>query len=608
MQAVILAAGVGRRLGALTRHSTKFMLPFNGRPLGAPMLEALAAAGIDRVVLVVGHAADEVRDFVGDRYLGMAIDYVDNPDYAQTNNIHSLLLARDYLQVSDSLVLESDIVCDPAIVAECVAATDHDVAVVARFESWMDGTLALLDDAGAVARLVPRQDYRAADRARYFKTVNIYRFSRAFSQQQLVPFLERYVAEHGTGAFYEQVLQVLVATGGLHLATIDAGSRRWYEIDDIQDLDIAETLFATDDDRPRRLGQRFGGYWRFSQIEDFVYLVNPFFPPRRLLDDLAHDLPVLVGAYPSGQWIQRQLASRLFGCEPRRFLVGNGASELMAALFAEIGGSIVVPRPTFEEYPRLAGDRRVDVPQVPPGFPYRRAELVEACRGYGAEALVLVNPANPTGQFISSADVLELVEELNGTGIRLLLDESFVDFVDGSAAHSLLRDDVFERYPNLVVVRSLGKSHGVAGLRLGVLASGDGELLARVERRLPIWNVNSVAECFMQRAPLYQNEYAAACLQVVSERNRLQAGLDEVGWLRPLSSSGNFVLCELGRGISAAAVTRALLAGASILVKDCSGRPGLEGGQYVRLAVRGPASNDRLLRALAELDLNDLGA
>jgi histidinol-phosphate/aromatic aminotransferase/cobyric acid decarboxylase-like protein/molybdopterin-guanine dinucleotide biosynthesis protein A len=600
VQAVILAAGLGRRLGALTRHSTKFMVPVNGRPIGAYTLEALAAAGISRIVLVVGHGAAEVRNYVGAHFRGIPVTYIHNDAYERTNNIFSLLLAADALSAEDSLVLESDVLLEPSVVADCVASTSPNLAVLARYESWMDGTVALLGRDGDVARLVPKTEFCWADRERYFKTVNIYRFSASFSRDHLVPHLSRYVADQGSNAFYEQVLEALLVMPEVHLAALDVGGRRWYEIDDTQDLDIAETLFADDEDRPRRLAQRFGGYWRFGQLTDFAYLVNPYFPPIRLMQEIASDLPRLAGSYPSGQLVQCQLMGQLFGCDARQLLVGNGASELIRILVPEMEGRIGIVRPTFEEYPRLIPDSRLaELLPSRPDFAYTPSELFAFACDRRLATLVLVNPDNPTGHLLPIDDVLNLLAQLEDAGVRLVLDESFIDFADGTLDHTLLRDDILQRHPNLVVIRSLGKSHGVAGLRLGVLATGDTELRRKLEDRLPIWNVNAVAEAFLQHAPRYRSKYAAACGQVVAERGRLFAGLRDIEWLRPIPSAGNFVLSEVVGGVSAQAIVRDLLKTASILAKDCSGKPGLGRGQYLRLAVRDASDNTRLLAALA---------
>ena len=599
MQAIILAAGLGRRLGPLTRQSTKFMVTVNGRPLAAYTLDALVAAGISRLVIVVGHGADEVRQYVGDAYRGVPVTYVDNTLYAHTNNIYSLLLAADELAVDDSLVVESDVLFDPSIVADCVAAQTPEIAVVARFESWMDGTVALLDPAGDIARLVPRTEFNAADRQHYFKTVNIYRFSAPFIRAHLAPHLRAYVVEHGTTAYYEEVLKMLVAMKHVRIAALDVGARRWYEIDDAQDLDIAETLFAADEERPRRFAGRFGGYWRFPGITDFAYLVNPFFPPDALIDELAADLRPLATAYPSGQSVQRFLAGRLFDCAAESLVVGNGASELIAAVLADVRGPVALVRPTFEEYPRLIpSELRVEMKGPGPDFSYSTGDLLALCRSRRPSALILIRPDNPTGHALQPADLDPFIDDLRALGVRLILDESFVDFLDGSLDHTLLRDDILARHPNLVVIRSLGKSFGVPGLRLGVLAAADPEVRRAVADRQAIWNINSLAEAFLQRVPRYRKEYAAACRQVVAERERLYPELAGLDWLRPLPSAANFVLCALADGISAQSVVRHALATGQLLLKDCSGKPGLGDGQFIRCAVRDARDTARLLDTL----------
>jgi histidinol-phosphate/aromatic aminotransferase/cobyric acid decarboxylase-like protein len=238
-----------------------------------------------------------------------------------------------------------------------------------------------------------------------------------------------------------------------------------------------------------------------------------------------------------------------------------------------------------------------------PNFDYDSDYLLAQCRAARPTALVLVNPDNPSGHLLSPRDLVALLNGLAELGTRLVLDESFVDFVDGSPDHGLLRNELLLDHSNLVVIRSLGKSYGVAGLRLGVVATSDADLLRRVEARLPIWNINAVAEAFLQRAPLYDSEYRSACRQVALERARLQTELSHVGWLRPVPSAANFLLCELTGGVSAQAITRDLLRSASILVKDCSGKPGLGSGQFLRFAVRDATDNARLLTALSTIHL-----
>lgn len=80
----------------------------------------------------------------------------------------------------------------------------------------------------------------------------------------------------------------------------------------MQDLDIAETIFATEEDRLSLYQKRYGGYWRFPNLLDFCYLVNPFFPPQKLKDELKANFDVLLAEYPSGMRVNSLLIARYF--------------------------------------------------------------------------------------------------------------------------------------------------------------------------------------------------------------------------------------------------------------------------------------------------------
>ncbi len=118
MQAIILAAGMGKRLGEYTQDNTKCMLVVNGVRLIDRTLESLYSVGVSRVVLVVGYKGQNVKDYVGYEYKGIPIEYVENPIYDKTNNIYSLFLAKEYLMSEDTLLLESDSIFDSSVQRE----------------------------------------------------------------------------------------------------------------------------------------------------------------------------------------------------------------------------------------------------------------------------------------------------------------------------------------------------------------------------------------------------------------------------------------------------------------------------------------------------------
>jgi histidinol-phosphate/aromatic aminotransferase/cobyric acid decarboxylase-like protein/choline kinase len=599
MQAIILAAGVGRRLGSLTKDSTKCMVTLNGRRLIEYAFDALVEAKIPRAVMVVGHGAEELQTFLGESCRGVKVEYVLNPIYARSNNIYSLLLAKDFLKRDDSLLLESDVIFEKSLLAECLADKDENLAVVAKFQPWMDGTVTTLDGHGYISNFISKKDLDWLESERYYKTVNIYKLSRDFSRKKLVPFLKTYIETKGIHEYYEEVLKVLTFIDAGTLKAFEMGERIWYEIDDIQDLDIASVLFSDEAKRLALLKKRYGGYWRFPHLKDFCYLVNPFFPPKRMILELGRHFAPLLTSYPSGLNVQNLLAAKLFGGNDKQYLVGNGASELIKAVLPELPGKIGLSVPTFDEYVECAGPKRI-VEFRPPGdnFHYTVDDILDFCRTNDIGVYILINPDNPSGHFLPKPEVARLLKSLRERGVRLILDESFSDFVDGTDAHSFLAGWEFESFENLIVIKSISKSYGVPGLRLGVLASSDASLLARVRPRLAIWNINSFAEKFLQIVDKYKSEFQDACRKIGAERKRFFGELKKIGFLEPLPSKANYILCRMKGARKSEELAQALLRKKWILVKDCTGKRGFENKSFIRLTVRNKEDNDFLLEAL----------
>lgn len=245
VQAVILAAGLGTRLGGLTAASAKCMVPLHGRRLIERLLVDLAGLGLRRAVLVIGHGGQELRDTIGERYAGLPCVYVENPVYHSTNNIYSLAMAAPQLCEHDTLLIESDLALDAAILHACAEAPAP-AAVVAPFAPWMDGTAVLLDCAGRVSRFVPRAEQAGLDLSRAYKTVNLYKLDAAFSARCLVPALHRQLDAVGAHVYYETVFGQLVAEQRMPMQAVVVRKARWYEIDTPADLHAAEALFAAE--------------------------------------------------------------------------------------------------------------------------------------------------------------------------------------------------------------------------------------------------------------------------------------------------------------------------------------------------------------------------
>lgn len=603
MQALILAAGMGRRLGEKTKNNTKCMVEVNGVKLIDRVLSQLKSLNIDRVVIVAGYCRESLMEHVGNSYQGIPIHWVVNPIYDKTNNIYSLALAKDELVKDDTLLIESDLIFDDAMFEMILADPYPNLALVAKYETWMDGTMVRIDNDNNIVNFVPKKAFNYDEVDSYYKTVNIYKFSREFSQGVYVPFLEAYCAVMGNNEYYEQVLRVITLLDGANLKALPIGNKRWYEIDDIQDLDIAEALFAEGSDRMRRYFARYGGYWRFPQLLDFCYLVNPFFPPKRMKDELRANFDVLLTEYPSGMRVNSMLAGKYFNIRQEYIVVGNGAAELIKSL-TEIGinGKIGIVYPTFEEYPnRMSKEDIISYYPEQADWKYDADDLMRFFDNKPIEALLLVNPDNPTGNFIVKADVIRLVDWCENRGTMLVLDESFVDFSDDWETNSLLDNSMLERHPLLIVVKSISKSYGVPGLRLGVMASGNIELIGAMKKDVAIWNINSFAEFYMQIFNKYERHYHEACARFVEERQRFKQRLQRVPHLRVLPSQANFFTCVIEGKYTSTELTELLLSRYEILIKDGETKKGMHGTNTVRIAIRDQVDNDRLCDVLMDI-------
>ena len=600
MQAIILAAGMGKRLKELTQDRTKCMVQVNGVALIDRMLHQIESRHLSRIVIVVGYEGEKLMKYIDTLGIRTPIVYVQNPIYDKTNNIYSLALAKDYLCQDDTLLFESDLIFEDAVIDQLLDDPRETLALVDKYESWMDGTCVKLGPDDSIASFVPSKNFRFEEAHEYYKTVNIYKFGRHFSRTHYVPFLEAYSKALGNNEYYEQVLRVIAMLDDPEIRAKRLSGQLWYEIDDIQDLDIASSMFAQDPDLRVSLMQgRYGGYWRYPQLLDFCYLVNPYFPPQRLIDEIQANFTSLLTQYPSGMRVNALLAAKNFAVHQQNILVGNGAAELIKALMARLEGVTGFIRPTFEEYPNRYQDRpNVCFTPAGPDFRYTADDLMAFFGPQDIDNLVLIIPDNPTGNYIPAPDVLRLADWAQGKGIRLILDESFADFAD-EADNTFIRQDLLDRYRRLYVVKSISKSYGVPGLRLGVLASGDQDLIAALKKDVAIWNINSFAEFYMQIEEKYKKDYARSLELIRAERARFRRELEKLPNLRVIPSQANYLMVELLGGLSARAITRELLVNRCILVKDLS--PKLGGQQYLRLAVRDTRDNDRLLEALRPL-------
>jgi len=304
-----------------------------------------------------------------------------------------------------------------------------------------------------------------------------------------------------------------------------------------------------------------------ASILDFSENVNFVGPPARVLAVLS-EASRHVGRYPSADAAPlRDAVAQRYGISADCVLAGNGASELIylvAALFRGRSGHVVTP--AFTEYE-------------------------DACEAYGIgldpgapEITFVGNPSSPDGRLRPRSDILSL------PGIRVV-DEAFIDFAGGR--ESLLADAATD--PRLIVLRSLTKFFALPGLRIG-FAVAVPETIRRLKALQPPWSVNALAQLAGVAALQDRSTAERTLRELPGNREELRQGLSRLG-IDPLASETNYVLCRVP---DAGALERALRV-RGIAVRNCDSFTGLEPNRFLRLAVRAPDENRRLLAVLAEI-------
>ncbi len=602
MQAIMLAAGKGQRLGKYTKNNTKCMLEINGISLLERAINSLLEADIKHLILVVGYEMDTLKKYVKEKKLDqkIKITYVDNYDYDTTNNIYSLYMAKDYFCKDDTILLESDLIYEQNIIKKLVNCSYENMAIVAKYEEWMDGTVVTIDENDNIIEFIEKTDFDYNNINKYYKTVNIYKFSKEYINKYYIPFLEAYIKAYGKNVYYELVLKVISSIPRSGLKAFKLDNEKWYEIDDCQDLDISSLLFSSGASQLQLYQRRFGGYWRFSKLLDFCYLVNPYFPTQEMIEKIKYNFEKLLIDYPSTMSIQTNCISRFFKADESKLLVGNGAAELINQLKFILNGRVGVPIPTFNEYVRCLSnceiikmDTKFNDYQISKEFILRYIDKIDN--------LIIINPDNPSGSYIEYKDLIDIVSKFNQKGKKVIIDESFIDFADDDKRYTLIDDDILDKYKNLIVIKSISKSYGVPGLRLGVLATSNQNVINNIKKNMPVWNINSFAEYFLQIFVPYSKKYVESCTKIAEARNEFINELNKFSFIKTYDSQANYIMIKL-LNINSHELTLFLLNNYNILIKDLSDKDGFEKENFIRIAVKSKEENGFLIEAIKDYE------
>lgn len=598
-RAIVLAAGKGRRLYPFTERTPKPLVKIADKEILGSLFEELIACGVNEVVVVTGHQENQLKDFLKIFEGRISLICINNSDYAGSNNVRSLWLAKEYFE-SDLLLLEADIAIKPGALREiCLLPIGTSAAVISPLSPSMDGACVRVE--GIPQKITPPKpltQYESSAEALY-KTVNIYRIEGGSrSTEALSRRLDEKIRNNAIQGYYEEIFADAIRAGEINFSPIIWSNQDWYEVDNADDLAIAEYIFSDAPDQKDRLRAEHGGYWRYPVV-DHCLLYNCHYPTPKILHHLKNRIEPLTRHYPASQRPLSDFAAQHFGVAKDSIIIGNGVSEIIRALSRVLKGRLLLPSPSFDEYETLVpAENLVRFPlDANHGFVFPAKEIAQAVILQDIAQLVIVTPNNPTGVSMPMEHLVMLLDLLKDNPVKIIVDDSFLDFSNPRDSDLLLK--ILPSYPQLSVLRSLSKSHGIGGIRLGLMASSDTALINAVKNELPIWNINSFAEEYLRIMGAYRQEYLEACEMVKNEMSSLTEQLSYILGVRVFPSGANFVLCELSPDMPPAPVVASrLLDEYQIYVKDCSTKRMENATRYLRIASRTAKENRRLVDAL----------
>ena len=328
--------------------------------------------------------------------------------------------------------------------------------------------------------------------------------------------------------------------------------------------------------------------------------INPLGTPRKAIAAVKMNINSLAQKYPDPECIElKKSLSRYLGIDPEWISVGNGAIEVIYWFVkaAFVKRRVVIPAPTFCEYELASQKAGAEVTFVPlQNFELEADQVIEKARG--ADAVFLCNPNNPTG-ILATKQIMKIIENVDSS-TRILLDECFIELADNSDANTMIEQ--ISEFDNLVILRSMTKSFGLAGLRVGYGVCNPTLAKKLSANKIP-WNVNGLAQVAGVYALSDSRFLSKARALVKKERKFLHDNIGKLKSFRPLRSDSNYFLVHL-QGRNSTQFRDKLLKKTGVLVRDCSTFTGM-GTQYIRLSIKMHKENMLILKALEAFDSDD---
>ena len=369
--------------------------------------------------------------------------------------------------------------------------------------------------------------------------------------------------------------------------------------------------FKDDEDEMNRLDECIhGGLHSIDNIDkirlDFSSNINPLGISTKVMKKITKNINNISGIYPDPKCkeLKKKISEYLEqGISPDWITVGNGATELIHHFVRTFPYNAIIPIPTFCEY-ELAVRRsnlKVDFITYSANFRVDWESLLYKFKKRDKRIVFLCNPNNPTGKLIPIEIMSSILNKIKNKDTIIIIDESFIEFVNNHKQYSMISQ--IKANSNILVLRSMTKSFGLAGLRLGYLVANP-NLLKKINQNQIAWNVNSIAQLAGIEALKDLEHLRRAKLMIETEKTRLRKRIKQkITNLTSYDSAANFLLIKLKDGDSKSFRDK-LLNNFGILVRDCSSFRGLS-NKFIRIAIRTPEENDILLKSLEGMNNSD---
>ena len=324
---------------------------------------------------------------------------------------------------------------------------------------------------------------------------------------------------------------------------------------------------------------------------DFSANINPFGMPESVktaLEEAVKNATIYPDPYCRKL---RESIANYEGVKTENILCGNGAEELIFAFAHSLNKEkpALIIEPTFSEYAAALKAAGADCQSyiLSEKTGYRLTEDIVKLDFFDYSALFLCSPNNPTG-FLAEPAILEAIA---ASGIRILLDVSFLDFTRNPNVYDIAH--LLQIFPNICVLRSMTKTYAMAGVRLGYVLCSDSDFLESMAQKTPCWNVSAFAQQAGVTALGEHRRLRESVLKIADIKEALIRRLNQLG-ITVFQGEANYLLLYADKPLYSELLSR------GILVRDCSDFKGLRAG-FIRIAVKTDEENERLLAALKEI-------